>query len=298
MAKNELFGVDNSSGFIQQVEGTVKEAYFGTLPNYENGNIALLFFELTDCTTDELDQDGEPMEVKHMETQEVGDYQLSFTIGKRFQILNGGARAEVPDKPGQLFQAASIMGIIVANVAGALDGFGKIDATFSSDNKEADFKLDGLMEAFASDTHPKDPDPRDASLWEGKRYNFREVHLDYGGDFESNRLLPVEYIKTKAKAKPAKKAAPKAEKALTKGQQAIADAKAKKAAASNTDGLAGMVEGASGSAGLTIAIQSLLDEADNHDDFVGAAIELDDIVASEELTALLADEDGGFWSFK
>ena len=296
--KTGLFGVDNSSGFIQQVEGTVKEAYFGTLPNYENGNIALLFFELTDCTTDEVDQDGEPMEVKHMETQEVGDYQLSFTIGKRFQIVDGGARAEVPDKPNQLFQAASIMGIIVANIAGALDGFGKIDATFSSDNKEAEFKLDGLMEAFASDAHPKDPDPRDASLWEGKRYNFREVHLDYGGDFESNRLLPVEYVETKAKAKPKAKKAEAADTGLTAAQQKIADAKAKKAAAGNDDGLAGMVKGANGSAALVTAIQSALEQADDHDEFVGLAIEFDDIVASEELTALLADDTGGFWSFK
>ena len=59
-----------------------------------------------------------------------------------------------------------------------------------------------------------------------------------------------------------------------------------------------MVKGANGSAALVTAIQSALEQAADHDEFVGLAIEFDDIVASEELTALLADDTGGFWSFK
>jgi len=288
--------LDESSGFLSNFRGTVKDSYAGTDPRYNDGNTTLVIWEVEVA---EVLQDFE------------GDVPEELTIN--FPLPPGwesedGTTVE-HEKGKEKFHASSIYGKLIGAITGNVDGYGRnVERT---DGEDLELGFDGLADVLAERGFPQDTE-----IWKGLTFEFAEVRFDYGINRKtkeamvSNRTMPVSFVteeggSAKKASKPAakkagaaKKAAPKAAES-TEDKVAAARAKAeaaKKAAAGSGDSnpFAELVDDVD----LAATLNQILDSSADYNAFVEAVLEVPEVVSDDELIAKLLDDDTGPWSTK
>lgn len=275
------WGTDESSGFLRHFTGTVKDPFFGTNPKIGDGRTLLLHWPVT---IEEVQQDGLEDQVGEEET-------ILFSCGKDWETPDGGETAvHSSGNTSKLFHASSAMGMLIDAILGKVANYGENASRTDGDELVVDMgDAISMLRSRGAAT--------DAATWDGLRWQFAEVLVDYGKDKEgepivSKRALPIKYLgvagddPVAAKAKPAK--------AQTAAQKKAAEAKAKKAAAasngdsnSSSDPLADIEMEDS----LRATLVEIAGAADDAESFQGAALDDNDVIENADLLDLIVDDE-------
>lgn len=288
----DAWATDRSSGFLQNFDGTVIDAYFGTDPRYNQGTTLLMQWE---CSVDEA----------HDDVDEIPEEILQkYPCGSNWETEDGGRTAShTSGKPNAKFHASTLYGKIIDEVVGATKGYGNAELAAGG---EVVTNFDGLMDVLR-----KRGNPTQAEVWKGLRFRFAEVIFDYGENKKtgermvSRRSMPVEFLGVAGEeeegAAPRKAAAKKAAPAKKAVADKIAEAKAKKAANEDTpaetaESLLASVDGVDDD--MRAAILAVLAEAEDHSTFVDSCLEIDGVTENDALLELIVDENIGLWPLK
>ena len=151
-----------TSGLIDHYTGTVIESWFGINPSY-NADLHLLFWKV------QLDNPDEFPEV------EDGIIQEQFTIGPKWESMDGGETVEYPNKPEARFNANTQYGKIINR---AVDEW-------------------GLREELGK----RGASPAEARIWAGLRFEFQSQQLtkpfkNAKGELiePGPKVMPVDYL--------------------------------------------------------------------------------------------------------
>lgn len=293
------WGTDKSSGFLNDYEGTVTDAYFATDPAYNQGSSLLL--HLVTSVDNRLEEGFD----------EVEEITQKYPTGPNWVSEDGGRTAQhTSGSTNKRFHASSLYGKIIDEVMKAGDGYG--NATLAADGGKVATNLAGAFDIIRGRGKPTVAD-----VWKGLRLRFTEVVFDYGinkktGDpMVSRRAMPVEFLGVEGDEGAASNGSTPAsaeEKPATqtKAEKAKAAAAAKKAAATQseaggtTDPARAKLEAVEGvTAEQTQAILALLAEADDQQTFVDACLEVDGVLENDALIGVLVDDaEGSLWSSK
>jgi hypothetical protein len=288
MTSTDAWGTDQSSGFLRHFAGTVKEPYFGTNPQINEGQTLLLTWP---TTIDESLQEGFDEKVGEEET-------LLFSCGKDWETPDGGETAvHRSGNDAKQFHASSAMGMLIDAIIGRVENYG--ENASRPDNEELEVDMADLADVLRSRGVPTE-----AAVWDGLRFEFAEVLVDYGPDkknegqrIQSKRAMPVKFLgvagEDKAKAKGSAKKETAAQKKARETREKKAAAKAEASTSSNgdagadTDPFAGLeVDPA-----LRTQLAELATGSDDHDAFMNAAFDLDEVMeGGDELMTLIAED--------
>lgn len=290
---HDAWSTDQSSGFLNDFDGTITDAYFGTSPTYNNGTSLLLHMVVQ---VDERHQEG---------FEEIEEVTQQYPVGSNWITEDGGRTAQhMSGNANKRFHATSLYGKILDEITGATKGYG--NATMADGGGAVVTAM-----TDASDVLRGRGMPTLAEVWKGLRFRFAEVVFDYGVNRQtqekmvSRRAMPVEFlgVAEEEKAAPVKKAAP------TKAAEAKAKAEAKKAElkkaavqaedGGETDPARVMLEAVDGvTAEQVQSILEILAEAEEPGTFLDSCLEVEGVLENEALITLLADEESGPWSVK
>lgn len=296
--------VDESSGFLTNFRGTIKESFAGTDPRYNDGESHLVTWNVE---VEEVyqDVDGDVPE----------EIAATYPVGTGWFTEDGDLLEHPKNK--DAFPASSIWGRIIGNVAGQIDGYGA-KAT-RTDGEDLEVDLSALLDLLAE--RAGDDGPMRVSIWEGLTFDFAEVHFEFGTDkagkaITSNRTMPVLWHPGDDEAKPAKGKATKASKAtkatkttkkatkaaksaktaapadkVAAARERAAAAKAKTADA-DAEGIFGFVQDPD----IRDQLDGALEEADNYDAFVDAVCLMEDVIGDDDLANQVFKATENHWS--
>lgn len=283
-------------------DGTVIESTFTTDVNYRDGQALLLrlsaavdevYAEDEDEQVWPLDGGQEPVHPSELVGQTAV---IDIPVGPGWVTEDDGKSA-VNERGGTKFHASSLLGRIVGNVIGDLDGFGDPKTTVTSVNHEDEVDLGGAFDALKAKGQATE-----AGVWTGFRFGFRRWLLDYGTNRKTQekmlteRMLPTTFLGEAEGQKP-KKAAKKTAKAS--GADKVAAAKAKKdaeAEAAEPKGDVSSWESIAAEYGLEVeeetveAIFAGASTVDDHGEFLELMVDIPEVVEDSPLIEALGEE--------
>jgi hypothetical protein len=283
------WGTDSSSGFLRHFTGTVKEPFFGTNPKIGEGRTLLLHWPVL---IEEVHQDGFEEQVGEEET-------ILFSCGKDWETPDGGETAvHGSGNATKQFHSSSAMGMLIDGITGKVKDYG--DNASRADGDELSTDLTDAFEILR-----QRGDATAAATWDGLRWEFAEVVVDYGKDkegnpIESKRALPVQFLGVAGEDKAAEKGKAKKEpgaKAETAAQKKAREAREAKAAAAEAEeqvsanGSTDPFEGIDIDDDLRNRLVEIAAEADDPEAFQAAAYEVDDLLENDEALAVVADDE-------
>lgn len=152
---------DTEDGLLSAYTGTIEDSWFATDLKYQNGEVPLLHWNITDIKAPEADEVPDEIVEK-------------FSVGNNWEIVDRTHVEHTSGNPRRKFNSQSKYGrIIGAVVKGRNEAF------------------KGLMEVISE----RGGDPKDAAIWNGLRFEFERVTVNYGGDIgERSFILPSRYV--------------------------------------------------------------------------------------------------------
>lgn len=286
--------VDTTTGFLGFFRGTVKDAYAGTDPRYNDGKTTMAHWSV-EVTEVLQDWDGDDVE----------EVLQKYPLGNGWWTEDGQTVEHERGK--DRYHVSSIYGKIIANVSGLLENYGK--NAKRTDGEELAVDLTSLADVLA-----ERGDPQDMGIWKDLTLEFAEIEFDFGTnkdgeEMKAVRSMPIAVVgeigKSKSAAKPkntntAKKNGKSSKASKPSTADRVAEAKAR-AAAAKKDEEAGDSTGFDFSSlgadeDQVTRLQEALDTAGNYDEFVNAILDMDDVVGDDELLNKLVNDNEGPWA--
>ncbi len=279
------WGTDDSSGFLRHFIGTTKDPYFGTNPKIGDGRALLLHWPVE---IEEVTQEGDFSE-------KIGEEEtILFSCGKDWETPDGGETAvHGSGNASKQFHASSAMGMLIDAITGKVQNYG--DNAKRTDGDDLEVTLDGAFDVLR-----ERGDATTAATWDGLRWEFAEVAIDYGKDkageeIKSVRGLPVKFLgvagedKAAAKGKVSKPAAAKKETAKEKAARIKAEKAEAASSSSNGDSNSSSdpFEGLEVSDDLRNQLVELAGGHDSAADFQAAVYDDDDLLSATSDSGVL-----------
>lgn len=176
---------DESSAFLTNFKGTVRESFYATDPRYNDGNTTLLTWEVV---VEQVTQDGFDGEVPEETT-------VTWPLPPDWFSDDG--KTAVNKKGKKKFHASSMYGRIIDCVLGKVENYGGPQVATRTDGEDLAADLTALQEVL-----PARGEPEDAEIWAGLSFEFAEVHFDFGPDkkakdgsrMETRRCMPITFL--------------------------------------------------------------------------------------------------------
>lgn len=213
---------DTEDGLLSAYEGTIEDSWFATDLKYQNGEVPLLHMNVVDIKAPDADEVPDEIVEK-------------FSVGSNWEIVDRTHVEHASGNPKRKFNSQSKYGKIIGAVI-----------------KERNGAFKGLFEIIAE----RGGDPRNSAIWNGLRFTFERVTVNYGGDIgERSFMLPSTFV----------------------GKDGD-----KKAVAADTPSEETVV------AALTAAAAA----AGSYEEFVGKAFQIDGLTEYDELVEKVSNPDG------
>lgn len=265
------FKSDQSTGLLGHYVGTIETSFAGTDAQYQDGTVARITWETSVDDVLQQDYDGiipesMPVNVTLGKGWDTDDDGILFHEDDEARIAKG---LEVKD-----FKISSYYGNLIALVAGETN---KWSGKFEVIDGGEDIDEVDLTEVLAYFEAQGYDDPRDAHIWEGLTFEFRQVRFEMRNGDTYNRTLPVRLVATPGQNKPknTKRAA------KTEPVEEVLFDFAEYGADVNLEG----------------KLNDILNSARNQSDFVKKAIAVDGVADNEALMAILVSDEGP-WSLR
>jgi hypothetical protein len=250
---------ETTSGLLDHQEGVIESAWFATSADYQDGQVLMLNFKVAA-------EDGD-------------EYEVSYPCGKGWESTDGGKTAhDEGGKQGRLFHKRSLMGIL-------------IDHLVSSEDKPGPQILGGKPGLGLAETLQKRGEAYEAKTYEGLRFFWEGIELDFGINRETKermtteRTFPTKFLGVgpeggKVKQKSVAKVVEGDERPADDDKAAkVAAAKAKAASKANGNG-----------GGLREQLVELAKNTSTHAEFIDQAMDLEGVIDDEDLMAEIVEE--------